>query len=49
MKKTWEEVTSRFKEMGLDPDKVYDAVCTINEMSKIIKEEEKIPVLKEIE
>jgi hypothetical protein len=40
MKKTWEEVISRFKEMGLDPDKVYDAVCTIDEMARLIKEEE---------
>jgi hypothetical protein len=41
MKKTWEEVISHFKEMGLDPDKVYDAVCMIDEMSRLIKEEEK--------
>jgi hypothetical protein len=40
MKKTWEEVISCFKEMELDPDKVYDVVCTIDEMAKTIKEEE---------
>ncbi|WP_341356631.1 hypothetical protein [Rossellomorea sp. y25] len=46
MKKTREEVISRFKEMGLDPDKVYDAVCTIDDMAKLIKEEvkEKAPL-----
>lgn len=38
---TWEEVISRFKEMGLEPDKVYDAVCTIDEMARLIKDEEK--------
>jgi hypothetical protein len=38
---TWEEVISRFKEMGLDPEKVYVAVSTIDEMATIIKEEEK--------
>ncbi|WP_156029968.1 hypothetical protein [Rossellomorea vietnamensis] len=41
MKKTWVEVISRFEEMELDPEKVYDIICTVNKMSKLIKEEEK--------
>jgi predicted HAD superfamily Cof-like phosphohydrolase len=41
LKTTWEEVISRFKEMGLDPDKVYESVCVLNDMAKIINDEEK--------
>jgi hypothetical protein len=37
---TWEEVISHFKEMGLEPEKVYRVICTFDEMAELLKEEE---------